>query len=122
VYNMEMIRVAEFEGAKATMNVLEGVKRLVANESYTNAAIEAVENLLEENEEKELFDILIEHGTKVIAGYTITNNHGFSIIYLDSDKAVIQDGEYYALCEIDGAGENIVYGEFEIPLAECMKI
>ncbi|QEG04095.1 hypothetical protein [Bacillus phage BC-T25] len=119
---MEMIRVAEFEGAKATMNVLEGVKRLVANESYTIAAIEAVESLLEENEEKELFDLLIEHGTKVIAGYTISNNHGFAIIYLDSDKAIIQDGEYYALCEIDGAGENIVYGEFEIPLAECMRV
>jgi len=119
---MEMIRVAEFEGAKATLNVLQGVKRLVANESYTNEAIAAVERLLEENEEKELFDILIEHGTKVIAGYTISNNHGFSIIYLDSDRAIIQDGEYYALCEIDEAGEHIIYDSFEIPLNECMRV
>ncbi|ALA13096.1 hypothetical protein TSARBOMBA_257 [Bacillus phage TsarBomba] len=119
---MEMLRVAEFEGAKATMNVLEGVKRIVANESYTNEAIAAVERQLEENEEKELFDLLIEHGTKVIASYPISNNHGFAIIYLDSDKAIIQDGEYYALCEIDDRGEHIVYDSFEIPLAECMRV
>lgn len=119
---MEMIRVAEFEGAKATLNVLQGVKKLVANESYTNEAIEAVERLLEENEEKELFDLLIEHGTDAIAGYVLTNNIAFGIIYLNDDKAVIQDGEYYALCEIDDRGENIVYDAFEIPLAECMKV
>jgi len=142
---LQSITVSEFDELKAVQESLSDMEEKIQNIGVSLDIVHGLQDnfdsRLEENDIKEIYELLVEHGTKTVATYAISNNMGYEIVYTDEDNAIIKEDEELFLCEVKGFSETveeleideddredmnedtfyIIYENSYIPLDECMR-
>jgi len=141
----QTITLGEYKDLQMVQNELHSAEDKIVNTGYGLDMVHKLQETfteeLEENEVNEIFELLQEHGTETIATYTISNNMGYEILYMDDEQAIIKKEDDLYLCEVLGFSETveeleiseedsedmnedtfyIIYENSYIPLDECMR-